>query len=244
MFGLFLFLVIFVTLCLLISEPQSPSTPVQVTKTTDYPPKLVRTQAGAIPTRGFKPAGLLGQAQNRGVKSEETESFVASENNIQHPQSLSSPNDTEWGTETEEDAPNCPSPSDDTEEDDTDLAIGGVAVAGGAAAGAGVVAAVGNLGLVGAFGGIGIGMAPVAIAGGFVGAAGYGAVKAIKDGDAVALGAVAGGGLVGAGAAAIVGNMGLAVAGGAFAVGAAPVIVVGGALGMAGYGLWRMLGGR
>ncbi len=75
MLGLFLFVVIFVTLCLLISKPQSPSTPVQVTKTTDYTPKLVRTQAGAIPARGFKPTGLLGQAQNGGVKPEETESF-------------------------------------------------------------------------------------------------------------------------------------------------------------------------
>jgi hypothetical protein len=244
MFGLFLFLVIFVSLCLFISDSRSSSDPTQVTKAIDYTPKPVRTKAGAIPVRGFKPVGLLGQAQNRGVKSEETESFVASENNIQHPQSLSSPDDTEWGTETEEDAPNCPSPSDDTEEDDTDLAIGGVAVAGGAAAGAGVVAAVGNLGLVGAFGGIGIGMAPVAVAGGAVGAAGYGIVKGFQDQDAKALGFVGAGAGVGVGAAALVGNMGLAMAGGAVAVGAAPVIAVGAAAGMAVYGFWRMLGGR
>jgi hypothetical protein len=219
MFGLFLFLVIFVTLCLLISEPQSSSTPVQVTKTTDYTPKLVRTKAGAIPVRGFKPVGLLEQTQNGGVKPEETKSFATSENNIQHPQSSSSP-------------------------ENTDLTTGGAAVAGGATAGAAVVAAVGNMGLVGAFGGVGIGMAPVAIAGGVVGAAGYGAVKAVKDGDAVALGAVAGGGLAGAGVAGMVGNMGLAVAGGAVGVGAAPVIAVGALVGMAGYGLWRMFGGR
>jgi hypothetical protein len=100
------------------------------------------------------------------------------------------------------------------------------------------------MGLVGAFGGVGIGMAPVAVAGGVVGAAGYGTVKAIKDGDAVAVGAVAGGGLAGAGVAAIVGNMGLAVAGTAVSVSVAPVIVAGAVVGMAGYGLWRMFGGR
>ena len=50
-------------------------------------------------------------------------------------------------------------------------------IATGAATGAGVSATVGGMGLVGGFGGIGIGMAPVAAAGAIAGAAAYGAKK-------------------------------------------------------------------
>ena len=68
---------------------------------------------------------------------------------------------------------------------------GAALVAGGTAAGAGVAATVGGMGLVGGFGGVAIGMAPVAAAGAVVGSAAYGAKKAIEEGDATALGAVA-----------------------------------------------------
>ena len=52
--------------------------------------------------------------------------------------------------------------------------------AGGGAAGAGVAALVGNMGLVGAFGGIAIGSAPIVVAGSIVGVAAYG-IKKIFD---------------------------------------------------------------
>jgi hypothetical protein len=114
-------------------------------------------------------------------------------------------------------------------------------VAGGTAAGAGVSAAVGGMGLVGGFGGVAIGMAPVAAAGAVVGSAAYGAKKALEEGDATALGAIAAGAAGGAGVSAVVGGMGLAVGGTAVAVGMAPVAVAGAVVGLGAYGLSRLI---
>jgi hypothetical protein len=66
------------------------------------------------------------------------------------------------------------------------------------------------MGLAGGFGAVGIGMAPVTVAGAVAGAAAYGAFKAIADGDSAAFGAVGIGALGGAGVSATVGGMGLA----------------------------------
>ena len=119
---------------------------------------------------------------------------------------------------------------------------GATLVAGGTAAGAGVAATVGGMGLVGGFGGVAIGAAPVVAAGAVVGSAAYGAKKAIEEGDATALGAVAGGAAVGAGVSAVVGGMGLAVGGTAVAIGMAPVAAAGAVLGLALYGLNKLFG--
>ncbi|HLO88198.1 MAG TPA: hypothetical protein VK203_24775 [Nostocaceae cyanobacterium] len=59
-------------------------------------------------------------------------------------------------------------------------------IAVGSLAGAGVSSAVGGIGLVGSFGGVGIGASPVIGAG----AAVYGAVRGIAEGDAAAFGAI------------------------------------------------------
>jgi hypothetical protein len=114
-------------------------------------------------------------------------------------------------------------------------------IATGAATGAGVSATVGGMGLVGGFGGIGIGMAPVAAAGAIAGAAAYGGKKAIKNKDASALGAAAAGAIGGAWVSSTVGGMGLAFAGTAVGVGMAPVAAAGAVVGLGAYGLNRLL---
>ncbi|MDP8963234.1 MAG: hypothetical protein M3O33_04450, partial [Cyanobacteriota bacterium] len=70
-----------------------------------------------------------------------------------------------------------------------------------------------------------------------------GAKKAIDEGDVTALGVVAGGAAIGAGVSTVVGGMGLAVGGTAVAIGMAPVAAVGAALGLAAYGLSKLMGG-
>lgn len=127
------------------------------------------------------------------------------------------------------------------EPENNQLSEGTAFVAGGTVAGAGISAAVGGMGLVGGFGGVAIGMAPVAAAGAVVGSAAYGAKKALEEGDVTALGAVAGGAVAGAGVSYVVGGMGLAVGGTAVAVTMAPVAVAGAVVGLAAYGLNRLL---
>lgn len=56
-----------------------------------------------------------------------------------------------------------------------------------------------------------------------------------------AAGAVGAGAAVGAGVSAVVGSMGLTVAGTAVAVGMAPMIAAGAVVGLAGYGVWRLV---
>jgi hypothetical protein len=113
--------------------------------------------------------------------------------------------------------------------------------ASGAAAGGATAATVGGMGLVGSFGGVAIGAAPVAAAGALAGSAVYGAKRAIEDRDPAAVGAVVGGAVAGAGVSAAVGTVGLAVGGTAIAVGMAPVAAVGAVVGLGLYGLKRLL---
>jgi hypothetical protein len=114
-------------------------------------------------------------------------------------------------------------------------------IATGAATGAGVSATIGGMGLVGGFGGLSIGIAPVAAAGAVAGAAAYGGKKAIADQDASALGAAAAGAIGGACLSSSVGGMGLAFAGTAVGVGMAPVAAAGAVVGLGAYGLNRLL---
>ncbi|VXD24780.1 conserved membrane hypothetical protein [Planktothrix serta PCC 8927] len=111
----------------------------------------------------------------------------------------------------------------------------------GAAVGTGVAATVGGMGLVGGFGGVAVGAAPVVAAGAVVGTAAYGAKKALEAGDATALGAIAVGAVGGAGVSAVVGGMGLAVAGTAVGIGMAPVVAAGAVVGLAGYGIKKLV---
>ena len=121
-----------------------------------------------------------------------------------------------------------------------ELAEGATMIAGGTAAGAAVSATVGGMGLVGSFGGIAIGLAPVAAAGAVVGSAAYGAKKAIENKDAFAVGAIAAGAVGGAGVSSAIGGMGLAVAGTAVGVGMAPIVGAGAVVGLAGYGVKKL----
>ncbi|MGA9378675.1 MAG: hypothetical protein WBV73_07880 [Phormidium sp.] len=93
------------------------------------------------------------------------------------------------------------------------LTEGAAFISTGTFTGAAVSTTFGNMGLVGGFGGIGIGFAPVAAAGGVVGAATYGAFQAIGEGDATAFGALGIGAVGGVGFYSAVGGMGLSFGG-------------------------------
>lgn len=71
------------------------------------------------------------------------------------------------------------------------LTTGTAFVATGSVTGAWVSTSVGGIGLVGGFGGIGLGIAPVSAAGAVFGAATYGAFQAISKGDKSVFGAIA-----------------------------------------------------
>jgi WD40 repeat protein len=116
-----------------------------------------------------------------------------------------------------------------------------VFIAGGTAAGAGVSATIGGMGLAGGFGAVGIGMAPVTVAGAVAGAAAYGAFKAIEEGDASAFGAIGIGAIGGAGVSATVGGMGLAGGFGAVGIGMGTMAAAGGVVGLGLYGLHKAL---
>jgi hypothetical protein len=131
---------------------------------------------------------------------------------------------------------------EDKGKDFAEKAQGAALISGGAAA----ATQIGGIGLVGSFGGVGVVGAPVIAAGAIVGSAAYGAKKAIEEGDANALGAIAGGAAAGVGASAlassVIGGVGLSVAGTAFAVTMAPVAAAGAVVGLAGYGLSKLFG--
>jgi WD40 repeat protein len=114
-------------------------------------------------------------------------------------------------------------------------------IAGGATAGAGVSATVGGMGLAGGFGAVGIGMAPVTVAGAVVGAAAYGAFRAIAQGDSAAFGAIGIGALGGAGVSATVGGMGLAGGFGAVGIGMGSMAAAGGVVGLGLYGIAKLI---
>lgn len=118
-----------------------------------------------------------------------------------------------------------------------------VFIAGGGVAGAGFSATVGGMGLVGGFGGIGVGMAPVAAAGTVAGAAVYGAFHALSKGDATAVGAIGIGAIGGMGISATVGGMGLSVGGSAIGIGMGTMAFAGGVFGLGIYGLYQALSG-
>jgi hypothetical protein len=257
MFGLFIFILFFTTICLLISKPkqdknleipqisQNPNsnrTRERRHNTTEPVPNL-----DVIHLPGFKPLALLesrsSATTNTGKEPIEIQKkpIVLKRNNPgEKPKTVAlDPYQREIEkrqTDTSNDSSSSNYPSN-LEEDAT-------YAAGGAIAGAGVAATVGGMGL--AVGGtaIGIGAAPVVVAGTIAGLAVSGAKKAIDEGDATALSAVAGGAVIGAGVSSLVGGMGLAVGGTAVAIGMAPVAAAGAVIGLAAYGLSKLMGGN
>jgi len=253
MFGIFLFLLFFSTICLLISKPKQNIN----LEIAQIPQKLnsnrIRERRhnttepaasqGVIFSHGFKPLGLLASHSSARINNNETIAKIL-EKGIASESCHSDDEKTEivilqpYQREPEKLQAGSFNDSTDNFEEDATYAVGG------AIAGAGVAATVGGMGL--AIGGtaVGIGAAPVVVAGTIAGLAVSGAKKAIDEGDATALSAVAGGAVIGAGVSSLVGGMGLAVGGTAVAIGMAPVAAAGAVLGLAAYGLSKLMGGN
>ena len=97
-----------------------------------------------------------------------------------------------------------------------------------------------TMGVLGGIGSLSMGTT-VIVAGTVICAAAYGAKKAIEEKDTSALMSVASGAFTGAGASAIVGGIGLVVAESAVSVCIAPMVFGGATIGLAGYGLTRLV---
>ncbi|MBP0002959.1 MAG: DnaJ domain-containing protein [Cyanobacteria bacterium SBC] len=109
----------------------------------------------------------------------------------------------------------------------------------GAVAGAGIGASVGSVGVVGSFGGVGLGATPFVAAGVVTGAAAYGAATAFTEGDPIALGAVGLGSIGGLGVSSAVGGLGVSFGSTAFGIGLGTMSALGGILGLGVYGLYK-----
>lgn len=117
---------------------------------------------------------------------------------------------------------------------------GAFMIFGGATSGALFSTTVGGMGIVGSFGGLGIGMAPVTVAGATVGAAVYG-MTGLIEGDPAAFVATGIGVASGIGVSATVGGMGLTAGGAAIGIGWGTMAAVGGIVGLGVYGVVKML---
>ncbi|MFN7516207.1 MAG: hypothetical protein ACK5QF_06305, partial [Dolichospermum sp.] len=113
----------------------------------------------------------------------------------------------------------------------------------GTLTGATISSTVGGMGIVGGFGGLGIGGVSVTAAGAVIGAAAYGAFEGMRTGDTVAFGAMGIGAMSGFGISPIIGNMGFVApkVGLAFGIGTVPMAGIGAVLGLAAYGVAKLL---
>ncbi len=98
----------------------------------------------------------------------------------------------------------------------------------------------GTMGVIGGMGSLSM-CTTLTVAGTVVCAAAYGAKKAIEQKDISAMISVASGAFTGAGISAIVGGIGLVIAESAVSVSVAPMVVAGGTIGLAGYGLTKLV---
>ncbi|MDJ0735843.1 MAG: DnaJ domain-containing protein [Nostocaceae cyanobacterium] len=114
----------------------------------------------------------------------------------------------------------------------------------GTVAGAGISATVGGMGLAGGFGAVGLGTVPLMGVGAVAGAAVYGTFKAIGEGDLGGFAAAGIGAVGGAGFSTVIGGMGLVApkVGLAFGIGTMSMTGVGAVVGLAAYGIGKMLG--
>lgn len=110
----------------------------------------------------------------------------------------------------------------------------------GGLAGMGTYSTIGGIGVVGSFGGIGIGMIGMTTVGTVVGSAIYGAVEGIGNGDSAAFVAMGLGAVGGAGVASTVGGIGIGFSGSAFGIGIGSMAAAGGIFGLGIYGLAKM----
>ena len=110
----------------------------------------------------------------------------------------------------------------------------------GSMTGAGVYSSIGSIGVVGGFGGLGIGLAGMTTGGTILGFAAYGAVEGIANGDAAAFTSVGLGAISGAGIASTIGGVGVSLGGSAFGIGIGSMTAAGGIFGLGIYGLANM----
>ncbi|MGB3536377.1 MAG: hypothetical protein WBA13_23020 [Microcoleaceae cyanobacterium] len=111
----------------------------------------------------------------------------------------------------------------------------------GAVAGAALSTTVGNIGLVGSFGGVAVSSFPVIIAGSVVGCAAYGGKEAIKNSDVTALFSTTTGAAMGAGISNMIGGIGVSAGGAAIGIGTISLSLVGGIAGLGVYGTFKLL---
>lgn len=110
----------------------------------------------------------------------------------------------------------------------------------GGIAGSSVYSTIGGIGIVGGFGGIGIGMVEMTAAGTVIGSAVYGAFQGIEDGDATAFAAIGLGAIGGAGISATIGGIGVSFGESSFGIGMVSMASMGSILGLGVYGLAKM----
>lgn len=110
----------------------------------------------------------------------------------------------------------------------------------GGIAGASVYSTFGGIGIVGGFGGLGIGMAGMTAAGGVIGSAVYSAVQGIENRDATAFAAMGLGTIGGIGVSTTIGGIGASFGGSAFGIGMGSMAAMGGIFGLGIYGLAKM----
>ncbi|QHU98761.1 hypothetical protein [Synechocystis sp. CACIAM 05] len=99
---------------------------------------------------------------------------------------------------------------------------------------------VGNIGLVGGFGGIAVGTPVIVVSGALAGAAIISILEGIENGDVRVLGITTVGSVLGAGFGASLGNVGVAMGGTAFGIGMGTMAVTGGIFALGVYQLIKM----
>ncbi|MEA5534192.1 DnaJ domain-containing protein [Crocosphaera sp. XPORK-15E] len=109
----------------------------------------------------------------------------------------------------------------------------------GAVTGASIYSTIGGIGLVGGFGGIGLGLGTMTTMGIITGSAIYSGLNAVEEGDTIALSSIGLGVVSGISLSAMVGGMGLSFGGTAIGIGMGTMAVTGGVIGLGIYGLTK-----
>lgn len=119
--------------------------------------------------------------------------------------------------------------------------VGSAYLINGAVTGGLFAAKIGRIGIIGGFGGASLGALPIVGAGAIIGAATYGALTALAQGDRTAIGSVGLGIVGGMGISHTIGSLGVAGSFGAFKFGLGSFGMAGGVVGLGVYGLAKML---
>ena len=110
----------------------------------------------------------------------------------------------------------------------------------GAASGQVFASHIGNVGLVGGFGGMALGTPVIIVSGAIAGAAVQSVIEGIEQGDIKVLGVTTVGSVLGASCATTIGNVGVGVAGTAFGIGMGTMAIAGGVFALGVYQLIKL----